>query len=379
MLTLIVKPTENCNANCLYCSVDNKHSKLAKMNHNTLHLLFSRINEYLNASYNNEVNITWHGGEPLLMGPVFYERVCDIQRKILQENSDRISYSMQSNLTLFDNSYLDVLKSLRITQIGSSFEFVHGIRGIGKKVDSNTYNMKFFEAVKKLKMASISFGIIYVVTSKSIKTPVETINYLVNIVENRENAGIRINPVYIEGEARKKEFREFNITPVEYGHFIGKAFVHWFNRRHIFPNIQPFYELYEHFLSPNSSLCCDESGSCSQSHLGIDPFGNIYQCGRAMDSNVLKYGDLKNNSFLDIFNHQSKKMLIGRSRYLSKTHCKDCRFFDFCHGGCPIDGYIYFTKWYSKSFLCVARKIFFEEYFEPLIGRKIERKSYAQQ
>jgi uncharacterized protein len=368
MLTIITKPTENCNSNCVYCSVNDKSMKKEVMSDEVLTLLFTRIREFL-AGSEESVNITWHGGEPMLVGTAFYEKVHRIQERIAGDLQNRICHSMQSNLTILSDGFFDVFKKLNIDQVGSSFEFLPNVRGIGKKVNSDLYERRFFQSVEKLEKWKIRWGVIYVVTSKSVGLGEDVLNYLINLVN--QSGGIRLNPLYLEGEARKDDLKYLGVTAEQFGHFLGKCFVSWYPRRKIYPLVQPFDGFLNYILGISNTLCCDEAGTCGSSHLGVDPQGNIYQCGRSMDTKVLKYGHLETHDFQNVFRHELKDRLNNRSQFLSEAECRDCRFFKFCHGGCPVDGFIYRDDWFKKTIWCEARKIFLEQYFEPTLNLRL--------
>jgi uncharacterized protein len=369
VLTIITKPTENCNANCVYCSVNDKSKKKEVMSVSVLTAFYERIRDYLSGT-EETVNITWHGGEPLLPGTDYYEEVIRVQEKILGSDQSRVSHSMQSNLTMLHDGFRKIFERLGIDQVGSSFEFVPHLRGIGKTVDSELYEDKFFEAIAKLKQWGVRYGVVYVVTSRSVDRNEDVLNYLMNLIDRQGT--IRLNPLYLEGEARREEVKPLGIDESQFGHFLGHCFQSWFPRRDYGTPVQPFDGFYKYVTDQSRTLCCDESGVCGYSHLGIDPQGNIYQCGRAMDSHVLKFGNLETHDFKSVFNHDLKRQLNDRSSVLRERECRDCRFFDFCHGGCPIDGFIYRSDWFKKTIWCEARKIFLEKYFEPTLNLQLK-------
>jgi uncharacterized protein len=362
MLTLITKPTDQCNAACVYCSVGDKARIKTRMSQDTLRLFFERIREFLSDT-SESVYVTWHGGEPLLLGSAFYESVAQIEEELVGPYRDRIQHTMQSNLTLLDDSYRRIFRLLRIEQVGSSFEFVPGLRGLGTKVDWQLYNRKFFDAIAKLDEWGVGWGIVYVVTSRSVHRPEDVANYCLNLTGTRGT--IRINPLYLEGSARRPEVSDLGVTPEEYGHFLGRVFRVWFSRRESATAMEPLRGYYDYYLGRSDTQCCDESGSCGRSHLGIDPEGNIYQCGRSMDADVLKYGNLTTDSFRSVWDHPLKQLLLGRSDALAGTECLKCECYDWCHGGCPVDGYLYKNDWFKSTNLCEARRIFFTQYFLP--------------
>ncbi len=379
LLTLIIKATEQCNANCVYCSVGGKNTKHGTMNEEILSLLFDRIGGYLSQSAENEVLIIWHGGEPLLLGSEFFEKVYDCETQILKEKARRVQHTLQTNLTLYREAFEQPLRKLRVNGIGTSFEHIDNLRGIGEFTDSALYNKKFFEGMRLLKRTDFFLGIIYVVTSASLRKPVESLVYITNLVHNREKAGVRLNTIYLEGEARKDSALHLQISPQEFGEFLGKAFAHWLRRRHTMPVVQPFTSVYDYLSSGSRSFCCDEAGICSHTHLGVGPDGELYQCGRSMDAGLLKLGNLRDTEIAGITNHPVKKMIASRQEALASSECADCRFFDLCHGGCPIDSYVSCNNMLGKSTFCETKKIFYQKFVEPLLGVTISRKNTAEE
>ncbi|MCE5301147.1 MAG: radical SAM protein [Spirochaetia bacterium] len=373
VISIIVKVTENCNADCVYCSVEGKDRRRSFMSDETLELFTRRLADYLNADPERKATIIWHGGEPMLMGKNFYEKVLALQQTASGGVCGRIKNRMQSNIILYNDSMKDVLEKLGIEQIGTSYEYVDGLRRLGGSKSSEMYNTKFFEAARRLKRLRADLGVIYVVTSKSIDKPVETVNFLSNLSLFGNNTAFRINPIYREGEAKKSELSYLFVTAEQYGHFLGRAFAHLYNRRHSFPKIAPFDSMLRKLTDPFSILTCDESGVCGRTHMGIDSEGNIYQCGRAMDAGVFKYGNLKENDFENVFDNSLKNSIDKRVSVLASGHCAKCRFFDLCHGGCPVDSINYYNDINHPTFFCESRRIFFERYFEPVTGYKIER------
>jgi len=77
-VTVIAKPTHTCNLKCKYCYV-HSHAEQGLMDDITTANMIRRI-----AKYNQTVGhtqIIWHGGDPLLAGIEFYEKVLDIQKE----------------------------------------------------------------------------------------------------------------------------------------------------------------------------------------------------------------------------------------------------------------------------------------------------------
>ena len=107
MVCLIVKVTEECTSNCIYCEgILEKHG-VSPMSLQTAACLLKRVDEYLAAHGEEHVEILWHGGEPLLCGSDFFSQVHAMQERLCAGTRTRIRHGIQTNLNRFDPSFLD--------------------------------------------------------------------------------------------------------------------------------------------------------------------------------------------------------------------------------------------------------------------------------
>src|SRR3989338_4343452 len=137
MATIIFKPTEACNAGCAYCDVLSKASRITKvMSHELLELMFVRVNEFLLERPEEQMEIIWHGGEPLLLGERYFVKALEFQQKHCASTSSRIRHAIQSNLTLFSDEFTEVFRKLGIRCIGTSYDPTDGVRTLMKQQDS---------------------------------------------------------------------------------------------------------------------------------------------------------------------------------------------------------------------------------------------------
>jgi uncharacterized protein len=86
MPLVILKATEKCNSNCSYCDVVRKDGTGRSMPIDVLETVFRRVNEYLIAFPGEEVELNWHGGEPLILGTDYF-------REAINDPHDRGVYT----------------------------------------------------------------------------------------------------------------------------------------------------------------------------------------------------------------------------------------------------------------------------------------------
>lgn len=102
---IVIKVHEGCDLDCNYCYVYNMEDKEAKernklMREETLIHIATRLAEYLGRIKPKTFTITFHGGEPLLAPPEFYETAVSLMRDAVFEVSPdtHLIFNMHSNL-----------------------------------------------------------------------------------------------------------------------------------------------------------------------------------------------------------------------------------------------------------------------------------------
>jgi len=366
MATVIFKATDICNSNCIYCPAIRKENQAIKtMPFDILKLFFIRANAFLKERPEETLKIIWHGGEPLTLGPQYFYKALEFKQKHCTDTSSRISFDMQSNLTLFSSEYADVLKKMGIDRLGTSYELIPGVRGRGGKEGSDIYNRQFMQAISLLEYEGFSWGIIYVVTKLSLKKPAEIFRILTNFVTT---ASVMFNPVTFY----KSKPQQVAITPEEFVDFLGEIFPEWWRYRERFSGVEPFNSLTDNLIEGSKAIICADSGRCADTHICISPDGMVWQCGRSSDWGLMSYGSILDCSISDIINHPHKEMLRERTKILKYEDCNGCRFWDICHGGCPLDALAETGSVMHKSPWCWTKKGFIEKYFEPVTGIKYE-------
>lgn len=109
--TFFLRVSASCNLDCDYCYVF-KHRDMswktmpATMSDETVNKFAERLKEYTESNQINEVNIIFHGGEPLMCGEKNLISFADSITYTLGENA-KVNYSMQTNGTLITESFLN--------------------------------------------------------------------------------------------------------------------------------------------------------------------------------------------------------------------------------------------------------------------------------
>ena len=361
MATLILKATEQCNSRCYYCDVMYKAGDKKSMPLDLLEVVFQRIDAYLRDRPQEVLDVIWHGGEPLLLGADYFRHAAELQERHCAGTRQRIAHSIQTNLTCFDRSFAEPLRRLGITSIGTSFDPEPHMRGPGTHIDSDRYNAMFMRGLTELERSGFGWGMIYVVTRKSLRDPLKAFYFLTNLTLS---GGVNFNPVLIYDQERQ----DVAVTPQEYVDFLGALFPIWWEHRQRYPDMNPFKSLVENIVDGRVSLGCCDAGTCTYNQVNIAPDGSTSQCGRSADWDLLNYGSIVDKPLDEILSDPQRDALHHRIGHIRANDCRDCRFWNICHGGCPLDAYSKHKRFDFKSEWCDAKRRFIRDHFEPVTG-----------
>lgn len=116
--TFFLRIAARCNLNCDYCYVF-KHRDMswkdmpAIMSDSTVELFANRLCEYVKEQSVDEVNVIFHGGEPLIVGE---EKILEFIRIIETAvgNAAKVNFSLQTNGTLINESLLSKFEEMNV-------------------------------------------------------------------------------------------------------------------------------------------------------------------------------------------------------------------------------------------------------------------------
>ncbi len=365
MTTIIFKPVKRCNASCVYCGVPDKH-RTTVLSDELLELTFRRIDEFLRERPEEQVNLTWHGGEVCLLGADYFRRAWELQAEHCRGTGDRIRHLVQSNMTLLTDEIAEVWKQMGIDRVGSSYEPLPNIRGFGSRCDSRRYNEAFLRGAAVANRHGLNWGMIYVVNRRSLERPVEIFNHLTNL---SPRATVQINKIYITGD----DSHGLDITEEQFADFLGAVFRVWWERRDRYPGVKPFFGFVEWYTGDSKrTLVCDSSGECAHRWVFIGPDGEAGHCGRSDDFKFDEYGRITDRTLSEILGDPRRDHLLRRQEVLPQTDCKDCRFWGMCHGGCHLDARSIHGDPMTRSPRCASLTRFLTEHFEPITGMRAE-------
>jgi uncharacterized protein len=331
----VIKIASRCNLNCSYCYEynmgDSSWKRMPKyMTEEIFRKVLYRIKEHCDYHDFNNLDISLHGGEPLLVGHEKLSNYIDLIDEILPDY--RVNIGIQSNGLLVDEKYLEILESRNIS-LGISldglpkdndrFRYYHNGKGSGEDVSSK---------LRLLMESEVFGGILAVINIDS--DPVQTWRYLASF-----------NPPTIDfllPHAHWDNSKLDNQRISEHGDWLIKIFNDWFSGYRQDIRIRFFEEIiYRVFGRPGSleSLGLEEISLVTVGLNGdyeqVDTMKSVFPGAHITQLNIEK------NSLNEVLDHQSIAIRQSGISGVSDT-CKDCKIVSICGGG-------YYPHRYSKK------------------------------
>lgn len=350
-MTIILKPTCICNFRCKYCYLSNgTKAHTDKFDIEFAKRMVLQIKEAFETT--RKVSIIWHGGEPLLWGKENYrETFAFMQREL---DGYDIHQSMQTNLSLIDEEYLDILTQYNV-KIGFSLDGtkeIHDSQRVG--IDGVPTFDTIMEKLALCRERGLKPGCIVVGSRKHIGHIPELYQFM-----KEKELNFKFNPLFISGEAEKNR-DEFGITAQEYAQMCIELFDLWFDDPEVKIKESNFIEIASN-IATGKCTGCAFTCNCQDNFMAIAPNGDVMPCGRFCDDGLKQYayGNLHKETLSEILPRSKESVIYKRAEYIAQSNCSKCKWYYVCHGGCLHDGFLRNGDFKSKTLLCPAYKQIF--------------------
>lgn len=320
----IIKVVGNsCNLTCDYCFYSGKEKPPACIISDEL--IESFIAQFMEI-FSGRMRFVWHGGEPLLAGIPFFERVISYENKYLK-NGDSVENLLQTNAVLINDSWAQFFKD-------------NGFR-IGVSLDGNQRSHDLFRknrngggsfqrtmrGVKTLKRFGIMPGIIQTLTRSNIANIEEDFRFF---TEELGAKGWAIN-IYESNSSLNGRMRDEGLSDQEVTEVYKKLINLWLKRND--PNLR-IREI-ENFVPGalnRRAKNCSYNGSCA-SYFCLDFDGSVYPCDRLSSDESSKLGDLRQTSLREVLQGE---LMNARAKKVQTfpVDCLVCEWKNACNNGC---------------------------------------------
>jgi len=122
MITAYLKPTNFCNVGCSHCYLpESVRANKEKMDSPTLHKVMSFLKDMKKSGRHNQVFLLWHGGEPLVLSPDYFEKAGEIIDSMFEPGE--VIEAVQTSLIPYKKEFAPLVKKRWRGEIGTSMDF----------------------------------------------------------------------------------------------------------------------------------------------------------------------------------------------------------------------------------------------------------------
>ena len=380
-LYVMTKPAgAHCNLACDYCYYLEKQKLYQNGDKHVMsdQLTEVFIREYIQSQFGNEVNFTWHGGEPMIRPLSYYKKVVRWQRRYAEGKA--ILNCLQTNGTLLTPEWCRFLHDEG---------WLVGISIDGPQDMHDAYRMKrnggptwekVMQGIEMLDRYEVEWNAMAVVNDITAARPLDFYRFFRDEIECRY---LQFTPV-VERIRRHEDGRHlahvmdgdeyavapFSVTPEAWGSFLCTMFDEWYNNDVGDMFVQTFEATLANWAGMTPGVC-SLSDWCGHAAV-MEHNGDIYCCDHFVFPEYY-LGNIRNRGILDMLNSERQMAFADMKTKGLPTQCRQCRWQFACHGECPRNRFAR-TKDGEPglNYLCEGYRRYFEHvapFMEELKGR----------
>ncbi|WP_067840080.1 anaerobic sulfatase maturase [Amphibacillus sediminis] len=317
--------SEACNLACDYCYYSSCGGKPGKINRVDEDVLEKFIIEYMKIK-RRAVPFAWQGGEPLLAGLDFFQKVVDLQAKHAPRNT-MISNAIQTNGTLITMAWAQFFKKYNFL-VGVSIDGpqVMNDRRRVTSAGGGSFNA-IMRGINHLREENVDFNILTVIHEDNVSHAQE----LMAFFDEQNFSHVQFIPCM---DFRAQDINQpprYHISPEQYGQFLCECFDYWYNDGFPKMSIRFFDNMLADYLNQSAELCTHME-FCPTT-LILEPNGDAYPCDFFIHDDY-KLGNIKTHALEELIDHPTMKRFLTKKPNLPEA-CQSCEFLSLCHGGCP--------------------------------------------
>jgi uncharacterized protein len=288
-------------------------------------LVKKSISEYVacTPNINKPLVMVWHGGEPLIAGIEYFEKILKIQKELGHDR--KFVNIIQTNATLIDEKWSNFIKNNNIT-VGVSLDGPKEFNDLHRK---NAAGNSSFEMTKKglesLKRVKKEFSAICVINNKNYNESARFLDFFVNL----GTSVVDFIPCF---DYNLKYTLENN----HYEFFMKTIYDYWMKNHKNNIKIRFLQDVIKKivctFKNKSCYVECKLSDMCGR-NIAILDNGDIYACACLTPIKNMKLGNINNLSLKDLTNTNAFKNMVDEYNDVNKK-CLSCEVKKICATGC---------------------------------------------
>ncbi len=315
---IMLIPTLGCPAHCSYCWSSEAGSP--KMSIDTVKETVAWLKNFKN----DQITITFHGGEPLLGGVDFYRQALPLISEGLAHLKP--TFAMQSNLWLLTPELADILAKYNVP-IGTSID---GPESLNDSQRGNGYFKKTMQGYELAKAHGLQVRFICTFTGESVKQKEEIFRFFLT-----NGFVMKLHPAL--PSLRSENPKQWALEPAVYGEllvFLLDKYLENMGRIEIM-NIN---DLCRCVSTRRGSVCT--FADCMGSTFAIGPDGSIYPCYRFVGMDEWVMGNVCDQPSAETLANTSAGKRMQAYKEFVDISCRECPHISYCRGGCPYNAIV---------------------------------------
>ncbi len=359
----ILVPTLRCNHKCVYCHALSRpmDSKNCDMDKKTA----EKVVNFIFQTPSPAITIEFQGGEPLVNFPIIryvVKKVKDLNEK----HRKKMKFCVVSNFSLMDKEKMKFFIENNFN-INTSLDGPKELHNKNRKyLDGDSYEetVKWIKKFKEKKYRRI--GALPTISRHSLSYPREIVDEYIK----QGFTHLRARPMNDTGFANKR-WGDIGYSAEEFLDFWKKYidYVMELNRggRQVFD--ETIKLVLDKIIHKNymTYTCWGSPCGAALQQSAYDQDGNIFTCDEARSMEIFKLGNVKEDSYKDVYCSSQALTILNISSQTSSL-CDSCAFHPFC-APCPVSSYGSYGDPVSKlpmERLCKIRKTIMNYVFDRL-------------
>jgi uncharacterized protein len=311
---LMLVPSLACPASCAYCF--GPHEGEPSMHRDTVEAL---VHWQQTSERTDPLEITFHGGEPLVPGAPYYRMALPLLREGLASHSVR--FAMQSNLWLLDDELCELFREYSVS-IGTSLD---GPEDINDAQRGRGHFRRTMAAIERARTHGISVGCICTFTAQSASRVREVFDFFL-----REGPSLAVHAAL--PSLRYPQTHAWALSAEAHGQLLVDLLeLYLENLARV--RISTLDSMCRSVSAQRGGICT--FGECLGGYLAVGPEGEIYPCQRFAGMPEYRLGSVHENPT----RARLSSSLIWRTfqdrQDRIEEECGDCPHLAYCRGGCP--------------------------------------------
>ena len=311
---LMILPSLACPASCKYCF--GPHAGGSSMRRATVEAIVHWQNTLKGSD--DSLDITFHGGEPLIPGAPFYRMALPLLREGLAPHEVR--FAVQSNLWQLTDELCDLFCNYGVS-LGTSLDGPEPINDLQR---GHGYFKRTMAGIKRARAHGIDVGCICTFTHRSAERAEEVFDFFAH-----EGIGFGIHAAL---PSLGHSSNDWTLFPDAHGQMlVGMLDLYLTNLDKV--RISTLDAMCHSVSNGQGGVCT--FGDCLGEYLAVDPQGWIYACQRFAGMPQYRLGNVHDCPTMDDISTSPFWRVLKERQERIEEVCGDCPYLDFCRGGCP--------------------------------------------